>query len=161
MNTHDRKRALLDWLRESGSVTAEEAAKEFGVSLRTLHRDIAALRLEGIPVEGEPGRGGGIKLDPMAAVPSVTFEPDEVVDLLLTPVSRAQQPKTPRTQRFCLWPKKQFVSGVQCASILSLPAAKRSRAPSHPAVFWCIRPRSTCSRSTSKTKVRLRLSSIA
>ncbi|MCL2058974.1 MAG: YafY family transcriptional regulator [Oscillospiraceae bacterium] len=45
-------------------VTAKELAARFGVSPRTIYRDIDTLSLSGIPVYTEKGRGGGIGLLP-------------------------------------------------------------------------------------------------
>ena len=45
-------------------VTAREMAEEFGVSTRTIYRDIDTLSLAGIPVYTEKGKGGGISLLP-------------------------------------------------------------------------------------------------
>ena len=46
------------------SVPARELADRFGVSTRTIYRDIDTLGLAGIPVYTEKGRGGGISLLP-------------------------------------------------------------------------------------------------
>lgn len=40
-----------------GHTTAEHLAETFNVSVRTVYRDIAALRDQGVPVVGEPGIG--------------------------------------------------------------------------------------------------------
>jgi predicted DNA-binding transcriptional regulator YafY len=45
-------------------VPARELAEQFGVSTRTIYRDIDTLSLAGIPVYTEKGRGGGISLLP-------------------------------------------------------------------------------------------------
>ena len=46
------------------SQTAKELAEHFGVSTRTIYRDIDALSLAKIPVYTEKGKGGGIRLLP-------------------------------------------------------------------------------------------------
>ncbi len=46
------------------AITARELAEHFGVSQRTIYRDIDALSLSGIPVYTEKGKGGGIRLLP-------------------------------------------------------------------------------------------------
>ncbi len=46
------------------SITAKELAEHFGVSQRTIYRDIDVLSLAGIPVYTEKGKGGGISLLP-------------------------------------------------------------------------------------------------
>ncbi len=45
-------------------VTAKELAERFGVSQRTIYRDVDVLSLAGIPVYTEKGKGGGISLLP-------------------------------------------------------------------------------------------------
>jgi len=45
-------------------VTAKELAGRFGVSQRTIYRDVDTLSLSGIPVYTEKGKGGGISLLP-------------------------------------------------------------------------------------------------
>ncbi len=49
-------------LLERRSVTAKELAERFGVSVRTVYRDIEALSIAGIPVYAMRGKGGGIRL---------------------------------------------------------------------------------------------------
>ena len=46
------------------STTSKELAERFGVSQRTIYRDIDTLSLAGIPVYTEQGKGGGISLLP-------------------------------------------------------------------------------------------------
>ena len=41
--------------------TAAELAKEFGVSRRTMQRDLAALAGMGVPLRSTPGPGGGTR----------------------------------------------------------------------------------------------------
>jgi len=51
-------------LLEQKNVTAKTLSKQFGVSQRTIYRDIDALSLAGIPVYAEKGKGGGIRILP-------------------------------------------------------------------------------------------------
>ena len=51
-------------LLSKDTVTARELAERFGVSQRTVYRDIDVLSLAGIPVYTEKGKGGGISLLP-------------------------------------------------------------------------------------------------
>lgn len=51
-------------LLEKGRVTAKELAIRFGVSARTIYRDLDALSAAGIPVYAVKGHGGGISLLP-------------------------------------------------------------------------------------------------
>lgn len=43
-------------------VTAGQLAQRLGVSIRTVYRDVAALQSAGIPLYGEVGRNGGLRL---------------------------------------------------------------------------------------------------
>ncbi|MDR2897370.1 MAG: HTH domain-containing protein, partial [Spirochaetaceae bacterium] len=49
-------------LLERGTVTAGELAKRFGVSTRTIYRDIDSLSAANIPLYTDRGKGGGIRL---------------------------------------------------------------------------------------------------
>jgi len=51
-------------LLDKKSATAKELAAHFGVSARTIYRDVDTLSLAGIPVYTEKGKGGGISLLP-------------------------------------------------------------------------------------------------
>jgi len=51
-------------LLEQKSATARELSQRFGVSQRTIYRDIDVLSVTGIPVYTEKGKGGGISLLP-------------------------------------------------------------------------------------------------
>ena len=62
MNAIIRRRQLASWMRGRGPTTVGEAAQRFAVSQRTIFRDIARMRANGLRVDGDPGRGGGIWL---------------------------------------------------------------------------------------------------
>lgn len=53
---------IVNILLAKKEITAGELAKEFGVSVRTIYRDIDELSASGIPVYATQGRGGGISL---------------------------------------------------------------------------------------------------
>jgi len=55
---------IIYFLLNRQSVTAGELAECFGVSRRTIYRDVDTLSLAGIPVYTEKGKGGGISLLP-------------------------------------------------------------------------------------------------
>ncbi|MCP2169837.1 helix-turn-helix transcriptional regulator [Goodfellowiella coeruleoviolacea] len=58
----ERLVALLFTLQRKRSATVPELAAALGVSERTLHRDLAALREAGVPLWTEQGRHGGVRL---------------------------------------------------------------------------------------------------
>ncbi|NOK14135.1 helix-turn-helix transcriptional regulator, partial [Corallococcus exercitus] len=54
-------------------VTAEVLAERFSVTVRTIYRDLDALRAAALPVGAERGRGGGYALDRGYSLPPVNF----------------------------------------------------------------------------------------
>ncbi len=62
MRASVRRQRLAVWMRVRGPTTVGEAARRFAVSERTIFRDLAHMRANGVRVLGDPGRGGGIWL---------------------------------------------------------------------------------------------------
>ncbi len=62
-------------------VTGAHLAKELGISLRTLYRDIATLQAQGANIEGEPGLG--YVLRPGFMLPPLMFTEEEIEALVL------------------------------------------------------------------------------
>jgi predicted DNA-binding transcriptional regulator YafY len=71
-------------LRRAGArgCAAERLAAEFGVSVRTVKRDLAALENSGAPIWSRPGPGGGYGLAAEASLPPVSLTPKQAVALL-------------------------------------------------------------------------------
>jgi predicted DNA-binding transcriptional regulator YafY len=63
------------------AVTAKTLADKLEVSERTIYRDIRALELSGIPIEGEAGIGYRIRHD--FELPPLMFDRSEIIALLL------------------------------------------------------------------------------
>lgn len=84
MKRVERLHALSEMLRRCGSrgCTAERLASEFGVSVRTVKRDIDALESSGAPVWARPGPGGGYGLSARSNLPPITLTPAQAVALL-------------------------------------------------------------------------------
>lgn len=57
MKRSDRLYALIERLKDGQLHRAEDMARDLGVSLRTIYRDMETLAASGIPVEGERGHG--------------------------------------------------------------------------------------------------------
>jgi predicted DNA-binding transcriptional regulator YafY len=79
----DRVLALLEALQDRPSATGPELAQRLGVDVRTIRRDITALRDLGIPVDGERGRGGSYRLRPGYRVPPLMFTAAEAASVAL------------------------------------------------------------------------------
>lgn len=60
MRHNDRTRKIVAALKRRVT-TAETFAERFGVSCRTIYRDIAMLKAAGKPIEGAPGLGYGLR----------------------------------------------------------------------------------------------------
>lgn len=58
----DRLFQIVILLLNKGTLTASQLAKHFGVTARTIYRDIETLSVCGIPVTMTPGHNGGIQL---------------------------------------------------------------------------------------------------
>ena len=84
MKRQSRLFALAEYLRgRRTGVTAETLAERFGVTIRTIYRDLDALRDAALPLAAERGRGGGYALDRAYTLPPVNFTPREAA-LLVT-----------------------------------------------------------------------------
>jgi predicted DNA-binding transcriptional regulator YafY len=57
-----RLMSILMLLQLRQRLTADELAAEFGVSVRTIYRDVDELSAAGIPVQADRGPGGGFQL---------------------------------------------------------------------------------------------------
>jgi len=74
---------LTDMLRGRETTTVSDLAVELGISRRTLLRDLASLRDRGMPIVGEAGPGGGVRLDGDHGRTTVHFSIAEIVALWL------------------------------------------------------------------------------
>jgi len=84
MRRKSRLFALAEYLRgRRTGVTAEQLAERFGVTVRTIYRDLDALRDAALPVKGERGPGGGYALDRAYTLPPVNFTPREAAVLVV------------------------------------------------------------------------------
>ncbi|NQZ31166.1 MAG: YafY family transcriptional regulator [Oceanospirillaceae bacterium] len=82
MRKAERLFQLLTLMRGRRTViTAQTLAEYFDVSDRTIYRDIQALTLSGVPIEGEAGVG--YRLKPGFSIPPLMFSPQELEALLL------------------------------------------------------------------------------
>ena len=81
MNRIDRLFGILVLLQSKKYVTAEAIGEKFGISVRTVYRDVKALGEQGIPVSFEQHRGYFIVQGYF--LPPVSFSFEEASALLL------------------------------------------------------------------------------
>lgn len=84
MDIRLRQDSLLRSLRRTGASTIGELAAEVGASRRTILRDIGALRDQGYLIQTEPGRGGGVALEPQSMQATTRLAVVEVFALLIS-----------------------------------------------------------------------------
>jgi predicted DNA-binding transcriptional regulator YafY len=79
----ERLFALAEHLRARRTgITAEQLAEKFGVTVRTIYRDLDSLRAAALPLSAERGRGGGYALDTRYTLPPVNFTAREAALLV-------------------------------------------------------------------------------
>ena len=84
MKRSERLFALAEHLRgRRTGVTAESLAERFGVTIRTIYRDLDTLRAADLPLTAERGRGGGYALDRSYSLPPVNFTAREAALLIV------------------------------------------------------------------------------
>ena len=79
-----RLETLKSLLAERDTTTAADLASELGVSVRTIHRDLAFLRDLGVPVDGDRGRGGGLRLEHGWSLGRVHLNESEAIGMLVS-----------------------------------------------------------------------------
>jgi len=79
LNRVDRLLALILYLQSRRVATAEMMAEHFGLSIRTIYRDMAALAEAGVPVVAEAG--AGYRLMKGYLLPPVNFSEQEAMAL--------------------------------------------------------------------------------
>lgn len=83
MQRQARLLAITEVLRaRKTGVTAQQLAEKFGVTLRTIYRDLDTLREAALPVLAEQGRGGGYALDKHYTLPPVNLSAREAAVLV-------------------------------------------------------------------------------
>lgn len=120
-------------------ITAEQLAERFEVSVRTVHRDLEALRAAAVPVTGERGRGGGLALDSAYTLPPVNFTAHEAAVLVaagrwlersrLLPFSETVRSATDKVRGAL--PKARQAEVDRLASTLAWVGVPAAPAPAH------------------------------
>ncbi|HKH92205.1 MAG TPA: WYL domain-containing protein, partial [Gemmatimonadaceae bacterium] len=79
----DRLDLLARMLRDRPGITVRELANELDMSMRSVFRDLSALRDRGLPVESSRGRGGGMRLQHNWGLGRVLLSREEALCALL------------------------------------------------------------------------------
>ena len=83
MRRQARLFAITEYLRARRTgVTAAVLADRFGVTLRTIYRDLDLLRSADLPLHAEQGRGGGYSLDRHYTLPPINLNAREAAVLV-------------------------------------------------------------------------------
>jgi predicted DNA-binding transcriptional regulator YafY len=80
----DRLLGILLILQSQRTTTAGALAHRFGVTTRTIYRDLDTLSALGVPLYGERGRKGGIRLLPGYFLPPLMLTREEAIALVET-----------------------------------------------------------------------------
>jgi len=111
-------------------VSARKLAETFGVSQRTLYRDIASLMAMGAPIQGEAGLG--YVLEPGFLLPPLMFTCEEIEALVLgadyvasrTDHALSQAAQSALTRIAAILPE-ELRRGVECGALMTGPPASR------------------------------------
>lgn len=83
MRRQARLFAITEFLRaRKTGVTAAVMAERFGVTLRTIYRDLDLLRSADLPLHSEQGRGGGYALDRHYSLPPINLSAREAAVMI-------------------------------------------------------------------------------
>jgi predicted DNA-binding transcriptional regulator YafY len=80
----ERQQVLIERLYAAHGerVQLGRLARELGVSVRTVARDVERLRLSGVPLRAHQGRGGGVRLLPTNRAIAIVFDLPEAAALM-------------------------------------------------------------------------------
>jgi predicted DNA-binding transcriptional regulator YafY len=99
MDPSARREQLIRLLRRGASMSVHKLARGVGASRRTVLRDLGALRDRGFVIDGEGGRGGGVRLDTRSVMVSAQLTVEEVVALILSVAVLRAAPSMPLAGR--------------------------------------------------------------
>ncbi|SMX39260.1 helix-turn-helix transcriptional regulator [Octadecabacter ascidiaceicola] len=89
-----RLELLAAQLKQNEHCTVQNLARQHGVSERTITRDLSLMREQGLPIDADRGRGGGVRLDRNWGVGRLNLSYPEAVDLLIS-IEVAEQMNSP------------------------------------------------------------------
>ncbi|WP_371169908.1 helix-turn-helix transcriptional regulator [Aliiroseovarius sp. 2305UL8-7] len=85
---------LVVQLKQDAHCTVKDLALQHGVSTRTIARDLSLMRDQGMQIDADRGRGGGVRLDRNWGVGRLNLSYSEAVDLLIS-IAVAEQMNSP------------------------------------------------------------------
>ena len=128
-----RSERLLDLIqslrRHRRPVSGAELARELGVSLRTLYRDISSLTANGAPIDGEAGIG--YVLRPGYTLPPLMFSEEEVEAIVLGArmVASSADPRLARAALDALAKVAAMLPGARGEDVAELGLLSAPRQP--------------------------------
>ncbi|MFD2784975.1 helix-turn-helix transcriptional regulator [Hymenobacter rubripertinctus] len=141
MNRFDRITALLVQLQARRVVKGSELAARFGVSLRTIYRDLRTLEEAGVPICGEAGVG--YSLAEGYRLPPVMFTREEATALLTaeklatrltdTEMARLSQLAMDKLRAVLRRPDRDYVEALSTRLLVLAPPRHRPALPDLPA----------------------------
>jgi predicted DNA-binding transcriptional regulator YafY len=81
-------------LKQDTHCTVKDLALQHGVSTRTIARDLVLMREQGMQIDADRGRGGGVRLDRNWGVGRLNLAYAEAIDLLIS-IAVAEQMNSP------------------------------------------------------------------
>ena len=81
-------------LKQDIHCTVKDLARQHGVSARTITRDLLFMREQGMQIDADRGRGGGVRLDRNWGVGRLNLSYADAVDLLIS-IAVAEQMQSP------------------------------------------------------------------
>ncbi|GAA4465759.1 helix-turn-helix transcriptional regulator [Phytohabitans houttuyneae] len=132
VNRTDRLYAIVEQLRAAapGRRSAAELAARYEVSVRTIERDLDALKQAGVPIYADVGRHGGYTLDKAMSLPPLNFTPAEAVAVAIA-VGRVDGTPFARVARSAVHKIVTAMSARDVSAAQHL--ARRVRLLDHPA----------------------------
>ncbi|MFF0742266.1 helix-turn-helix transcriptional regulator [Streptomyces sp. NPDC004111] len=129
VNRTERLYALVEELRAVSPRprSARWLAGRFGVSTRTIERDLSALQQSGVPLYAEPGRSGGYVVDKDHTLPPLTVTPAEAAALAvglhgLAGTPFAEDARTALYKVFAVMPQRERQAAREFAARVWLAA---------------------------------------
>lgn len=154
MNRTERLYALVEELRAVSPRprSARWLAERFGVSTRTVERDLSSLQQSGVPLYAEPGRSGGYVVDKDHTLPPLTLTPPEAAALAvalhrLSGTPFAADARSALHKVFAVMPQRERQAARELAA--------RVRLAAHPVLPSAL-PHTLCEALSTRRLLRLR-----